>query len=189
MRTVRTPHSLKWLIEKKARITGQIEYLEKPLPIYLETTRLALEKAESQVKILRSTYKKSKDLQDKGLPKLRAQLKAINIVLGIHEVQINQDLITPIKPIRASKLPHGQVNISIFEFFRVSHSINRREATTREITAFLATKFKIQNTEISLVQLTLIVRARLKNLVQEGRMVRNRNYENCLRGTIPFCLV
>lgn len=63
MKRIVTPSSLKWLITKKARISGKINDLEKMLPNWIPYSKACLEAAESRVIALKENYKKNLLLQ------------------------------------------------------------------------------------------------------------------------------
>lgn len=83
--STRIPPSLNWLIDKRARISGEIEKTKKSL------------------KLLRELTKELKDIE--------AHLSSLDKAFELHEVQIDVSLITPIKSkYNRLKIPHGGIN-------------------------------------------------------------------------------
>lgn len=86
--STRIPPSLKWLIDKRARISGEIE-----------KTRKSLDRAHELIN----------EMHD-----LEETLSAIDKTLSLHELQIDKTLIRPIKShyVRL-KIPYGGINHTI----------------------------------------------------------------------------
>lgn len=165
---IRTPPSLNWLIDKKARLEGKISQIEEFSPARLAYLEVAAPEIDRRAKKLNDEYQKQIHLVNYELPKLKRQLEAIIVALGIHEVSIKPDLISPILP-RASRLvPYGEMTRLIYTFLkRVSGT-----ATTTEIASFIWIKYEISDDQISFVKFTNKVQKRLKNLAREGKVMR-----------------
>jgi hypothetical protein len=92
----RIPPSLKWLIDKRARIHGEI---------------------------LRKNRQHQINFEDgtKSLKCLQEDIQAIDRVIGLHDIHVNPSDIPPIRPqICKFKLPYGMATRLIYEYFRQS---------------------------------------------------------------------
>jgi len=91
----RIPPSLNWLIDKRARISGEIEKTKKSL------------------KILRQLTKELKEVE--------ANLSALDKAFELHEIQIDISLITPIKTKYSRlKIPHGEINKAVLTCLKLN---------------------------------------------------------------------
>jgi len=85
----RTPSSLKWLIGKRARLSGRLSRVQNERSELLD-----------RLKVL-----------DKRSKVLRKQLSALDQTFGLHEIEVDPEGIRPIKHhIRNRLLPHGQLS-------------------------------------------------------------------------------
>src|SRR5574340_341251 len=107
--TPKIPSSLKWLIDKRARLAGEIR-----------KTRSALATAKQLIE---------------ELSKLEDDLAAIDRSLGLHEIQIQVDYIQPVRSryVRI-KLPRGELTKSILLCLRLREGVPARMS---EIGAFI----------------------------------------------------
>jgi len=117
---------------------------------------------------LNDEYLKQLRLVNSELPKLKKQLEAILVALGIHEVSIDPDLISPISPRSTRLVPYGEMTRLIYTFLKNMNG----PATTTEIARFIWIKYGFSNDRISFVEFTKKIQKRLKNLACEGKVKR-----------------
>ena len=161
MSQIRTPPSLKWLIDKRSRLLGEIAKYESKNQVKKAQTEL--EKAK-----YRLTYEKS--IRPKIISVLQSELAAIDIALGLHEVKINPEAIPQTNTYDTPrKLPHGSMTRSIFECLKLAGG---HAMTTSDIAAFVAIKNGINSSESSFFDFRESIRCRLKNLQREGKIER-----------------
>jgi hypothetical protein len=99
MSQIRTPPSLKWLIDKRSRLLGEIAKYEG-------TDQVKKAQAELKQAQYRLTYEKS--IRPKIISVLQSELEAIDIALGLHEVRIDPRIIPETRTYDvARKLPYG----------------------------------------------------------------------------------
>lgn len=151
----RTPSSLKWLVDKRARLVQEITYRES------EAKSVAL------------------DLE-RHCDSLRRDLAAIDRVLSLHEIVIDPESILPIKSQRGGRgLPHNHLTKSIMKCLRLA---NGAWCSTSEIALFVASVANMDIESQIFAGLRVSTRYRLKNLHAAGRVVRRhegrRNIEN-----------
>lgn len=140
----RLPSSLKWLIDRRARVAGEIKKLE----------RLA-EKCQRLLDELRP-------LQD--------LLAAVDQTLGLHDIEVDVSLIPPIRSQEVRiNLPHGELTRTILLCLRINDGL---PLSTDEIVAFIVARHA--DLECIASPATILrrsVRYRLKNLCREGLVV------------------
>jgi len=145
----RIPPSLSWLIDKRARIAGEIE-----------KTRRSLKKAQALIE----------DLED-----LEEKLKAIDTALDLHHIKIDISLISPIqsKELRLN-IPHGELTKSILLCIKLyGESSPVSKATIVDFV--IARHFDFNSSKITSAQVGLSVQRRLKSLYHEGHLVRHHS--------------
>lgn len=140
----RLPSSLKWLIDRRARVAGEIEKIE----------RLAA---------------KCQRLLDEMRP-LQDLLAAVDQTLGLHDIAVDVSLIPSIKSqdVRIN-LPHGELTRSILLCLQINAGV---PVSTDEIAAFIVARHAdLECVASPAVALRRSVRYRLKNLCREGLVV------------------
>ena len=143
----RLPSSLKWLIDRRARVAGEIEKIEGLLA-------------------------KCKRLADEIIP-LKELLSSIDHTLALHEVSVDVSLIPSIKSqdLRLA-LPHGELTRGILLSLKLAEG---RPMTTDAVTAFMVARYTDLNAApSSATELRMSVRYRLKNLCAQGLVKRAR---------------
>lgn len=146
--TPKIPSSLKWLIDKRARLQGEIQ-----------KTRASLATAKQLIE---------------ELSKLEADLAAIDHSLGLHEIRIQVEHIQPIRShyVRI-KLPRGELTKSILLCLRLREGVPVRMS---EIAAFIEARHGDLSASVgSRVALHKSVHTRLKKLFSEGRLERHHD--------------
>jgi hypothetical protein len=151
----RTPSSLKWLVDKRARLVQEIRRTE------IEARSIGLE-------------------LEKRCDALRRDLAALDRVLSLHEIAIDPESIPPINGQRARRaLPHSYLTRSIMKCLRLA---NGSWCSTLEIALFVATTANLDIESRAFSEIRLSTRYRLKNLHAAGRVIRRhegrRNTEN-----------
>ncbi|HMN13634.1 MAG TPA: hypothetical protein PKD55_15050 [Bellilinea sp.] len=146
----RIPSSLKWLIDKRARIDAEIK-----------KTRASLKTAEALIK---------------ELSVLEVDLAAIDRSLGLHEIKIEVENIPPIRSnyVRI-KLPHGELTRSILLCLRLKEGT---PASMSTIAAFVEARHADLTAEKECrTALHRTIHYRLKNLCRSGVLQRHHPAE------------
>lgn len=145
----RIPPSLNWLIDKRARVAGEIA------------------KCKRSLKDAKTLLKDIEDLQIK--------LEAIDTTLDLHDIKVDISLITPIesKDLRIS-IPYGQMRKSILTCIRlyqengpVSRDLIERFLINRHV--------DFQGDKVDRLKFKRIVHNALKNLYHSGYLVRHHS--------------
>ena len=87
MRTIKTPPSLKWLINKRARLHGELLALQKAQPKQLSLLNESVDLAASNLRLAKFNLFKLLE-SFKAIPALLKEIEALDTVLGIHEVKL-----------------------------------------------------------------------------------------------------
>lgn len=151
----RIPSSLKWLIDKRARIDAEIK-----------KTRASLKTAEALIKELSG---------------LEEDLAAIDRSLGLHEIKIEVENIPPVRShyVRI-KLPHGELTRSILLCLRLQEGT---PVSMSAIAAFIEARHADLTAEKeSRAALHRTIHYRLKNLYRSGVLQRHHPAETNSEG-------
>lgn len=147
MRTV-TPPSLKWLVDKRARLLARARQLKKQADENRQ--RAAIHETERE--------------------QVKRDIAALDHVLSMHEISINPDVIQPkLSQANVRLLPWNQLTRSILACLRQAEG---GWCSTTQIVAFVATKAtkEIDGTMYGVLRLS--IRSRLRKLRTAGRVVR-----------------
>ena len=144
---IRIPSSLNWLIDKRARLAGNI----------IKTKR-ALKRVQHLVN---------------RLNKLESELNTIDSTLRLHEIQINVENIKPIREkVRALAFPHGYISKYVLEFLMDNHHAS--PILKSDIVYFLITKHqKYQAEPVSFNHMSDAVKQALVRNERRGYVVRH----------------
>lgn len=164
---LRLPPSLVWLIDRRGRVAGEIQRIEK----YFERHR--------------RIFDKFKELNDE-LAQLQETMVSIDQTLSLHEVQIDPSNI----PVIYSKkqriqLPYGELTRLVYQRIRMG---NGAPVSTREIIGFVVQKYpflEANDTKEGVKREDRIARrihARLKNLCKVGKIERHHSKTSALQG-------
>lgn len=143
----RLPSSLKWLIDRRARVAGEIEKIEALLS---KCRRLADE-----------------------LDTLRQLLSSIDQTLALHDAAVDVSLIQTVRShdVRIN-LPHGELTRGILMCLKLHEG---KPVSTDAVTAFIAARYAdLDVTPSSATELRESVRYRLKNLGRQRLVTRLR---------------
>ena len=135
------PSSLKWLIDKRARLDGEIQ-----------KTRQAAARARELIQELRAVEK---------------DLAAIDRALKLHDLEVDVQFVRPVRShYNRIKAPHGLLTRALLQCLRQAKG---RPVSTVDIMAFVASKFAEAGVEaVDRKMLHQSVRYRLKHLVYDG---------------------
>lgn len=148
----RIPSSLKWLIDKRARLDAEIKKTQASLA---KTRRLI------------------KELSD-----LKETLEAIDLALGMHEIKVDIECIQPLRSHYAKiNLPYGELTRSILARLRSSGGT---PVKTTSIIAFVEERYVALNIPPeNRAKLARSVHYRLKDLARGGVLLRHHDpYSN-----------
>lgn len=169
MSEIRTPPSLKWLLDRRARLAGEIEKLRKSHPEKLAEANRMCEAGwgllDQGIKLANSVEWKF----NKQLEMLTADLEAIDHTLKQHEIQISTDLIPSIRPQSGQLLPHGDLTRAIYDCLA---SEEGKAKSTSDVTVFVASLIDEVIPDKVFMELRYAVRHQLKKLCSRGKALR-----------------
>lgn len=147
--TNRIPPSLKWLVTTRARLAGE-----------LEKTKRSLKRAHELIDEL-------KVIEDK--------LKAVDITLAMHDIQIDTSLISPIQTKELKlNIPHGELTKSIILCLRM-HGGNKPISKSEILNFIIIRHFSNTAEAIPQRQIKRSIKNRLTGLFREGVLIRHHN--------------
>lgn len=145
----RTPPSLKWLITKRSRLSGE---LERRLP-ELESLRIDFEKANARVNWLRE------------------QLAALDQTFQLHDIQIDPTEIASVSPHQNARLfPSGQMGRHIRRI--LAERDGGEWTTTPEVTRKIMESLGLSEVDSVYRSVRRAVRNRLQSLMRAGEIER-----------------
>lgn len=144
--STRIPSSLKWLIDKRARLGGE------------------LKKAEAAIALVQQLIVE--------LSTIQGDIEAIDRALKMHEIPVvPQNIKTITSCAKMNRLPSGELTRTLLLGLRLREG---EPLSTDALTLFVAERFASQYESIEdLAQLRLSVRYRLKNLAAEKVISRS----------------
>lgn len=143
-----TPSSLKWLIDKYVRLTGQIDRKCEQLATHLK--EVAACKGEIQA--------------------LQRQKTSVEGAMRLHEIRIDPSELRPIRPQTRKIVSYGQMSRTIR---RTLSRAQNRTASTTDLLAALLEELGVSPTEEELAFIRQQLRVRLCSMARDGRLIRH----------------
>lgn len=163
---IRIPPSLKWLLNKRARLLNAIEVAEKQHSKreYMRSQMLAVHRRQEKLSEVNLNASRT------HLEALKKDLNAISITLSLHEIPINPEIVEPIKTqMSVRKFKYGAITRLIFSCLKYAQKDIR---TTTEIAAFVAEYYKVDIEKAEFLEIRMSVKYRLRKLSDEGKVKR-----------------
>jgi hypothetical protein len=180
MSEIHTPPSLKWLIDKRARLLGEISKYENNHLTRLAHAEKAVSDAVNALNYAKQRLAYEQSVRPKLLSVLREDLKVIDSAMGLHEIQIDPEIIPRICSQEATKkLPYGVITRSIYECLGCA---GKNSMTTSEIATFIAVRHNMEVVSDDFSALRESVQKRLKTLCAEGKVERIHPVKTALEG-------
>lgn len=135
---IKIPAALKWLLDRRARLLGEIKKVNKRFDI--RETLLIEEQAtlEKRLETVRSRLARVQALRLHVPAQLQLKLNAIDQAIHQHNAMVDVDLVTPrTSQDNAWYLPHGAMSRYILRALREAQG---QALTTDEIAIFVATE-------------------------------------------------
>lgn len=180
MSSIRTPSSLKWLLDKRARLLGELIKLEKSHSRQIDEAKQRVAEVEELLKQSMEELASVKATGTRIIEALRRDLQSVDNTLGLHEIQINPDIIAPIRTQDAERhSSHGEMTRAIFECLRLAGG---QSVSTNEFVDYVALAIGFNLTEVNYREFREKIRWRLKNLCGEGKIRRLHQVKGCIVG-------
>lgn len=165
-----TPSSLKWLIDKRARLLGEINKLTTSLPERLIRAREDVEQAELKLAQAKELLAYEETVRNQIIPTLQKDLNAIDTVMKLHAIKINPEIIQPIYPQNSKRvLPYGRITKCVFDCLKRAED---NPLSTLDIAMFVASRNGLEMSGEKFQKFREVVRHRLKNMCNEGKIER-----------------
>ena len=142
----RTPSSLKWLIDKRARLDGR------------------LRKVAQEIAALTARKEQLEERADR----LRMELDAVDRTMALHAIRIEPQGIVPIRHERRRTFPHGGMSRFILATLREQNGW----LTTKAIATLARQKLESTQGAIDANYLRIMIRGRLRILATFGKVER-----------------
>ncbi len=170
MSEIRTPSSLKWLLDKRSRLMGDLQKLKKSYPQTMRTLRERISKAEQELMLAKEQYDYQRSVTPAQMRMLEADLEAIDRSLSLHAIQINPELLEPLHGQEAIRITsYGAVTRNIHKCLRIA---NGKPLLTTQIAIYVAKQCEVNLTERQFPEFKESVRCRLKGLAYKGKVTR-----------------
>lgn len=143
-----TPSSLKWLIDKHVRLSGQIDRKCEQLAAHMGQASAC--KSEIQA--------------------LQRQKLSVEGAMRLHDVRIDPSELRPIRPQTRKVVSYGQMSRTIR---RTLSCAQNKTASTPELLAALLEELRASPTEEELAFIRQQLRVRLCAMARDGRLVRH----------------
>jgi hypothetical protein len=175
----RIPPSLKWLIDKRARLDGEVVSLEK-LIAQFEHLSARFCKLESLMNRVQASIKK--------IDETRANLAAIDRALALHHIKVDPENISPIqhRDGRYPGLPYGILTKLLLTRLKQKKGV---DVSTDELTSYVADHAHDLGLEAyDNIKVRQSVRYRLKGLAIAGVIERGTPMRFGKRYRTTWCL-
>jgi predicted ATP-dependent Lon-type protease len=180
MSEIRTPPSLKWLIDKRARLLGEISKYEIDSSFRVAIAEKAIVDATNALVYAKQRLAYENAVRPKLLSVLREDLKTIDGAMALHEIQIDPDAIPQIRSQEAKKkLRYGVITRLIYECLKCAE---KNSMTTSEIATFIAVRNNLDVVGDDFQDLRRSVQKRLKTMCAENKVERIHPAKTCLEG-------
>ena len=167
---VKIPSALKWMMNRRARLLGEIKKVEKRFEARESALQKELNRVESRAQTLRSRLLRVQSLRPQHLAVLQQNLTAIDNAMGQHEVMIDTDLIRPLKgQENAWLLPHGAMSRFILRALREADG---EILCTNEVALFVAEEGKLNIDPEDFRSFKIAIRRRMRALHVAGLLKR-----------------
>ncbi|CAM8647516.1 hypothetical protein MCEMSHM24_03705 [Comamonadaceae bacterium] len=171
MRAPSTPSSLKWLIDRRTRIAGEIEKIRKQEAERLLQVTEIIQKAQGVVKKLEDENATASRLHDKHVQAITQALAATDLLLREHEIPIDPKELPSVHAHTTPRIA-GRSKLTQYIFEALART-EKPSLTTTEVAVYVATKLEVLDHDgDAFPEFKYQVRKRLGHLVWEGRLDR-----------------
>ncbi|QOZ84693.1 hypothetical protein DXT74_17325 [Chromobacterium sp. Rain0013] len=166
----RIPSSLNWLINKRARLLSDLQQLEESLSVQRQSLAADVQKAEQALEMARHRLLTMPEHLARVVENARANLAAVDATIRLHEVQIDPEIIPPIRSHTKRRCSrYGNMTRMVIN---VLHEAQTTPLTTGQIALLVGPAMGVELGGKEFSEFRLSVRYRLKDLCKEGRVHR-----------------
>lgn len=170
MRTPPTPSSLKWLIDRRTRLAGEITKAKKEESERLSQALALLAKVQATRRQLTKENTAAICRHERHLQALTQALDATDLLLREHEIPIDPNDLPSVNGHTTERVAErSRITRLIFESLGRSNSDS---LSTTQVALYVATRLKKVVAEEEFADFKYRIRKRLGHLVWEGRLDR-----------------
>lgn len=170
MSEIRTPPSLKWLLDKRSRLMGRIARLKKSNQALVPSLLDKIKAAEENLTRLKSELIRQQTMIPVLVSSLEKDLEAIDRPMSMHEIQINPSIIPSINSQEAPRfIAYGAITRHIYKYLT---KCENNSASSLEVAIDIAINFSLNLTDKEFTAFKINIRHRLKALMHEGKLIR-----------------
>ena len=185
MRAPTTPSSLKWLINRHARIQGEIKKFERAEAQRRSGAAVEIAKLHAAVQTARYAENANRLAHDRLLEALTVEMEAVELLLGRHEIPIDPVIIRPIRSSEnLSPVEFGTYTRLIYECLRLA---NGKPCTATQVAIHITVRLEWALNQKTFADFRYQIRQRMKHLAWEGKISRVPNQVDRLEGR--WCLL
>lgn len=180
MNASKTPSSLKWLLNRRARLAGELDKTHAAEVSRLTAHQAELNRIEAERDRICDLNANAVSAYEGLRDALGRDLRAIDQVLQLHEIQIDPDLISPVRcHNKIAATDHGHMTRLIYECLR-AHSGGPCSAT--QVALHVASALGSTGRTEDFSDLRYRIRRRLGYMTWEGRLERMHAAKGCVEG-------
>jgi hypothetical protein len=113
------------------------------------------------------------------VPRIKADILAIDTALAMHKIKFNTDLISPVKVQEVTRLlSYGAVIRSIYEWLKITG----RPTTPTEVTNYIISRYQLEIPEDGFIDFRERVSNRMGQLTWHGKLTRLHLARTTLEG-------
>jgi len=180
MRAPPTPSSLKWLINRRARLDGEIHKFEQQEVLRKAQAQSKIESIRQQLDSAVQAEELQLNFHRIAIQSLQRDLDATDLLLRQHEVPIDPSIIKRVRSHdNLSIADHGFYTSCIYECLRLNPD---RPCTATIVASFIAAKSDAPFEGPVFSELRYRIRQRMKYLAWQGKITRVPNQVGSLEG-------
>lgn len=168
MNSFRTPSSLKWLIDKRARLLGALLELRAQNTQQIVESDAVITVLEKRLAAALQLHEDAEAQFQEKENQLISRLSAIDMAMSMHEIQISPEKIPPRRTQKAVRIfDHGDITRGIYKALKAA---NDKPLSAMEVVFFLIAEYGLDLHDDELKIFRRKIRKRLQHLAWEGKL-------------------
>lgn len=166
----KTPSALKWMIDRRARLLGEIKKIEKRYGAREIELQKEIDDLHAQMKIRQKKLARIQSVHSGQIELRQRDLASIDNAMGQHQILVDTDLICPIRTQEnAWLLPPGAMTRYIL---RALKEASGEVLTTNEVALFVAEEGRLEIHPDDFRSFKIAIRRRMRALHSAGLLRR-----------------
>ncbi len=184
MRAPTTPSSLKWLINRHARIQGELKKLERAEAQRRSDAAESIAKLQMAVQMAQDSENVRQRAYERLCETHKSEIEAVELLLGRHEVPIDPSIIRPVRSQdNVSIVEYGTYTRLIYECLRLA---NGKPCTATQVAVHMTISLEWNLDKEMFAELRYQTRKRMNDLARERKISRAQNQVGSVEGR--WCL-